>query len=143
MTSGVSSAKNPTVRFLGKSKMRKCLKNIAVAAIAATLSLALAGPVLAHAVIVAGRPTVSQVLPSGKLPIRLEFNERIDKVRSRLQLKTPAGTPIDIAIEPAGDSNVVTAGTGDFPPGAYVLRWQVLAADGHITRGDIPFTLGN
>ncbi len=24
-------------------------------------------------------------------------------------------------------------------PGTYKLRWQVLAIDGHITRGDIPF----
>ena len=25
--------------------------------------------------------------------------------------------------------------------GRYTLRWQVLAIDGHITRGDIPFTV--
>jgi methionine-rich copper-binding protein CopC len=24
-------------------------------------------------------------------------------------------------------------------PGKYRIRWQVLALDGHITRGDIPF----
>ena len=27
-------------------------------------------------------------------------------------------------------------------PGAQVLRWQVLAVDGHITRGEIRFTAG-
>jgi methionine-rich copper-binding protein CopC len=26
-------------------------------------------------------------------------------------------------------------------PGAYALRWRVLAVDGHITRGDIPFII--
>jgi methionine-rich copper-binding protein CopC len=26
-------------------------------------------------------------------------------------------------------------------PGQYRLRWQVLAIDGHLTRGDIPFTV--
>ncbi|MFI4981818.1 MAG: copper resistance protein CopC, partial [Nevskiales bacterium] len=26
-------------------------------------------------------------------------------------------------------------------PGAYVVRWQVLSVDGHITRGDVPFTV--
>ena len=26
-------------------------------------------------------------------------------------------------------------------PGDYVVRWQVLAVDGHITRGDVPFTV--
>jgi copper resistance protein C len=25
--------------------------------------------------------------------------------------------------------------------GDYVARWQVLAVDGHITRGDVPFTV--
>jgi methionine-rich copper-binding protein CopC len=24
-------------------------------------------------------------------------------------------------------------------PGAYTLKWQVLATDGHITRGSVPF----
>ena len=33
--------------------------------------------------------------------------------------------------------------TDALSPGAYVLRWQVLAIDGHITRGDIPFVVGN
>jgi len=28
-------------------------------------------------------------------------------------------------------------------PGLYSLRWQVLAVDGHITRGDVPFTVGD
>jgi methionine-rich copper-binding protein CopC len=31
----------------------------------------------------------------------------------------------------------------DLAAGGYVLRWQVLAIDGHITRGDIPFAVGN
>jgi copper resistance protein C len=26
-------------------------------------------------------------------------------------------------------------------PGSYSVRWQVLAIDGHITRGDVPFTV--
>jgi methionine-rich copper-binding protein CopC len=30
---------------------------------------------------------------------------------------------------------------GAWPAGAWRVRWQVLAVDGHITRGDIPFTL--
>jgi len=26
-------------------------------------------------------------------------------------------------------------------PGKYTLRWQALAVDGHITRGEVPFTV--
>jgi methionine-rich copper-binding protein CopC len=29
----------------------------------------------------------------------------------------------------------------DLSPGAYSVRWQVLAVDGHITRGEVPFTV--
>jgi len=31
--------------------------------------------------------------------------------------------------------------TAALSPGGYVVRWQVLAVDGHITRGDVPFTV--
>jgi methionine-rich copper-binding protein CopC len=36
---------------------------------------------------------------------------------------------------------VLTARIAGIQPGSYRLRWQVLALDGHITRGDIPFTV--
>jgi hypothetical protein len=29
----------------------------------------------------------------------------------------------------------------DLTPGRYVVHWQVLAVDGHITRGEVPFTV--
>ena len=32
-------------------------------------------------------------------------------------------------------------GRAELVPGSYVLHWQVLAVDGHITRGDVPFTV--
>jgi copper resistance protein C len=79
----------------------------------------------------------------GKLAVRLEFNSRIDKARSRLQVTAPAGDKTDVPIDQAGESNILTGTTNDLSPGAYVLRWQVLAIDGHITRGDIPFIVGN
>jgi methionine-rich copper-binding protein CopC len=31
--------------------------------------------------------------------------------------------------------------TAHLAPGNYTIRWQVLAVDGHITRGDVPFTV--
>jgi hypothetical protein len=43
-------------------------------------------------------------------------------------------------IDPEGPPDLLTS-TVTLVPGAYVLRWQVLAVDGHITRGDVPFTV--
>ena len=36
--------------------------------------------------------------------------------------------------------NVLSSGA-DLVPGAYIVRWQALALDGHLTRGDVPFTV--
>ena len=122
--------------------MRKYLGNLAAAAAALVMAESVAAaPAWAHAVIVSANPTAQQHVPAGKLAIRIQFNSRIDKERSRLQITVPAGDKADVAIDPAGEPNIVTGATGDLDPGAYVLRWQVLAIDGHITRGDIPFTV--
>ena len=46
-------------------------------------------------------------------------------------------------LAPAAEPTLLEAPAPAAPlaPGAWRLRWQVLALDGHITRGDIPFTL--
>jgi len=123
--------------------MRKCLRNLAGALIALALSGAAAAPALAHAVIVSAAPTADEQVKPGKLAIRLEFNSRIDKERSRLQMTASDGAKSDVAIDQGGEPNILTGTTGDLSAGDYVLRWQVLAIDGHITRGDIPFKVAN
>ena len=41
----------------------------------------------------------------------------------------------------AGTAPQFLQGTGSVGPGAYTLHWQVLAIDGHITRGNVHFTV--
>lgn len=57
-----------------------------------------------------------------------------------LRLARPDGSRASLPIRPDGPPDVVSAGA-ELAPGAYTLRWQVLAVDGHITRGDVPFTV--
>jgi copper resistance protein C len=123
--------------------MRKSLRNLAAIGIALSIAGGAAAPASAHAVIVSASPTADQHVAAGKLAIRIEFNSRIDKARSRLQVTAPTGDKTDVSIDAAGEPNIVTGATADLVPGAYVLRWQVLAIDGHITRGDIPFMVDN
>jgi methionine-rich copper-binding protein CopC len=119
--------------------MRNFLQKSGGVAVALILAGPMAWPASAHAIIVSATPTANQHVPAGKLAVRIEFNSRIDKARSRLQMTVSGSVKKDVAIDPAGKPNVVTGTTGALTPGAYVLRWQVLAIDGHITRGDIPF----
>lgn len=95
----------------------------------------------AHAVIVDSTPTVNATVAPGALDVVLHYNSRVDHQRSRLTLVGADGVPRQIAIAPDGPADVIAARATDLAPGQYRLRWQVLAVDGHLTRGDIPFSV--
>lgn len=95
---------------------------------------------LAHAILEDSTPALNAVVKTGSIDLRLRFNSRIDRDRSRLTLLAPDQTRRTVPIAADGTPDIIQAHI-DIPPGAYVLRWQVLAVDGHITRGDLPFTV--
>ena len=98
-------------------------------------------PVQAHAILLESQPAAGSRVAAGHVDIRLRFNSRIDAGRSRLTLTRPDRSQAVLPIaRRAGAGNLLTA-AADLAPGAYSLRWQVLAIDGHITRGDVPFTV--
>jgi methionine-rich copper-binding protein CopC len=107
----------------------------------AVLLLAAAVPADAHAIIVAAEPAIGAVLHGSKVEVKLRFNSRIDAERSRLTLTAPDGTARPLALAPSDAPDTLAATIGGLASGSYRLRWQVLAIDGHITRGDIPFTV--
>lgn len=141
MTTAAGSAKTLAAKLDLVSNMRKSLRNL-TAALAFGLAVAAPPAALAHAVVMKAQPALGQQVAAGPLTIRLEFNSRIDKERSKLELTAPDGAKTEIPMDLDGEPNVLTAATAALPAGAYSLRWQVLAIDGHITRGDIPFTVG-
>lgn len=117
-------------------------------AVAGALAATIAGGrgAHAHAVVVASDPPAGAALTVPPTQVMVRFNSRIDHARSRLTLVGPqfgqdAATQ---ALEAAAGTDPVAleaAVPGGMAAGAWRLRWQVLAVDGHITRGDIPFTL--
>src|SRR3954471_9923512 len=94
----------------------------------------------AHAILEDSTPAINATIKPGELDLRLRYNSRIDRARSRPTLIRPdhGRDPVPIALD--GPPDVIAAHL-DLAPGRYVLRWQVLAVDGHITRGDLPFTV--
>lgn len=122
--------------------------------------LAHGSPAAAHAIVVSSRPALGETLslaPGGRpseapaqavtptegLPVEIRFNSRLDKQRSRLVLVGPDGQQTDLALSPDGAPELLQSRIRTVQPGAYRLRWRVLAVDGHITRGDIPFTVSD
>ena len=99
-----------------------------------------AGQAAAHAIILSSNPESGAIVPTGKLPLTLRFNSRIDHERSVLTLLDHANHQLSLVISPDSATDTILSTTDDLPAGDYRLRWQVLSVDGHITRGDIPFT---
>ena len=116
---------------------RHCLP---LAAVAASLVVATALPASAHAILIGSTPKPDGTLASGHRTLRFDYNSRIDHKRSRLTLTGPSGKPVVLTVLPASAANALDA-EADLVPGSYTLRWQALALDGHITRGDVPFSV--
>jgi methionine-rich copper-binding protein CopC len=111
------------------------------AVLAGGLTLALSSRrASAHAILEASEPSAGATVPAGSITLKLRFNSRIDRERSRLTLTHPDQSKTTLTIDPDGPPDQLTA-TAALTPGAYVVRWQVLAVDGHITRGDMPFSV--
>jgi methionine-rich copper-binding protein CopC len=106
---------------------------------AAVLALAAAPPALGHAVLIDSAPAPDGHVPAGALAIRFRYNSRIDAPRSKLTLTRPDGGTD--RLESRGEGPDLLEADVSLSPGAYTLHWQVLAVDGHITRGNVPFTV--
>ena len=109
------------------------------AAVIIIASLGTATTALAHAVLIETTPHVKAALAGPEVVFRLRFNSRIDGARSALKLVLPDGKVRSVTLSRQISPDTLSSHIADMKSGRYTLRWQVLAADGHITRGEIPF----
>jgi copper resistance protein C len=98
-----------------------------------------AAPVMAHAhaILEDSTPPAGASVSAGPVDLRFRYNSRIDQARSRLTLMRPDHSRQTIAIAGGSPPDIIQARVS-LTPGDYIVRWQVLAVDGHITRGDVP-----
>jgi len=106
-------------------------------------ALLLLAPTLAraHAILMESQPAAGGTVPAGEAAITLQYNSRIDQARSRVTLSHVGAADERLTLQPEQQPDVLKA-AAVLAPGAYTLHWFVLATDGHITRGDVPFTVG-
>ena len=101
----------------------------------------IAQPVWAHAVLMQSSPTANSTVKGPDVPIRLRFNVRVDGLRSKLTLIAPDGHQVGLPSTVQPQPDVLGNDASGLKPGAYKLLWQVLASDGHISRGEVDFTV--
>jgi len=112
---------------------------LAVCLFGAAAMIFMALPAIAHAILLESSPSINTTVAGPSIPIKLRFNVRIDATRSRLTLVTPDASTQLLAISKDAPADILASQAQGLIPGEYRIRWQVLASDGHITRGEIPF----
>ena len=100
----------------------------------------------AHAIVLESIPARDAVLDRSPSRVMLRFNSKIEKRLSRVTLAVAGGTPVATPIADDGAAGAegpdrIVVPLRPLPPGAYVLRYKVLSADGHITEGALRFTV--
>lgn len=93
----------------------------------------------AHAILKSSSPANGASIAGPDVPVLLAFNVRVDAARSKIQLLLPDASTTELPLDKQISPDKLTCKATNLKPGAYKIRWQVLAPDGHISRGEIPF----
>jgi len=107
----------------------------------AVFLLSFAATVEAHAVLKSSSPAPDSTVTGPDVPVVLKYNVRVDAARSKVQLLHPDNRVTDLPLDKQTAADTLATKATGLTPGAYKIQWQVLAPDGHITRGMVSFTV--
>jgi copper resistance protein C len=113
--------------------------------LSALLVLLPVSPASAHAIVLESSPVHDAVLERAPEQVTLRFNSKIEKRFTRVTLAAGDRPPAPIVLPDGNDASPpdrVVIPLSPLAPGVYVLRYRVLAVDGHITEGSLRFTVG-
>jgi len=105
------------------------------------LTISFSSQLWAHAVLMESTPSANATVSGSDIAISLRFNVRIDGGRSRIRLGSSDGTSTNLPLTTDSGPDRLQSKAVGLKPGTYKLIWQVLASDGHMTSGEIPFTV--
>ena len=122
----------------------RLLRRSLILGVLAALAVFVPG-VAAHAELVRSVPESDAVLAQAPDRIELFFSEAVDPNFTVIQVLNSSAAPVDkhdTRLDPA-DPTHVTVSLPPLPDGVYTVSWRALsAADGHVTSGAFPFTVG-
>ena len=112
-------------------------------ALAAGVTLAIAGQATAHAHLMSARPAAGGTVTTAPTELDLGFSEGVTLRFTGVTVTGPAAAvPTGAArLGPPGDTALVVPLKGPLAPGLYTVEWHALATDGHKTEGRYTFTI--
>ena len=115
----------------------------AAALLAALIVVSSPGLAAAHALVVESRPPAGAKLAEPPAEIYLRFNSKLEKRLSHATISTEKGKPVALPIATDGHDRPdrLVLPLAPLAPGNYLVRYKVLAVDGHITEGILRFSV--
>ena len=130
-----------TLRRRALSRARRGRRLALVLSAALLASLGQAGEAPGHAIVMDSSPRQGEETAAPRRLV-LRFNSRIEKRLCSATLIAPDRRSIPLAgPEPGTAPDTLTYTLPDLAAGPYRVRWRVLAVDGHLTEGVLPFTV--
>lgn len=136
--------------YNGCSKLKRPAERLAARAavvllLAATIWLALATTVGAHAGLVLAKPSPGSGVAQAPAAVVLKFSEPLNLALSRIEVIDSTGA--DVGIGPTegieGDPTAMQRRLGLLPVGPYTVRWTTVSTlDGHALHGSYRFGVG-
>ena len=98
----------------------------------------------AHSILKSSQPKAGSVVDESPDHIELVFNEPVELAFGAIEVSGPDGQRYEAgeAEHPEGREDIVTVALGEgLPNGGYLVRWRIIAADGHPRAGKFRFRL--
>jgi methionine-rich copper-binding protein CopC len=117
------------------------LRTLSSLAAAAAITL-VASQAQAHAHLVKASPAADATV-GAPTALQLQFSEKLEPKFSGVDLMTLKGEAVAVSSTVDGKDGKSLAATPKAPlkPGAYMVMWHVVSADGHKMKGDYNFTV--
>lgn len=123
--------------------MKTLLKILNAAALAASVLATSVLPARAHADLVKSVPAAGSVITAAPAELRLEFDETLVAVGTKVELVDGAGKVAalpKVTLDPQ-NPKALTVPVPALTTGVYTVRWTALSNDGHAEKGSYSFTL--
>jgi copper transport protein len=111
----------------------------AAAGLAAAAALTVPAGAFAHATLERESPAFRERVETAPRALRLSFSESVDPVALSVRVYTARGRVVSRGSRLLDGDRVVQTRLRPLRRGAYTVRWQVLASDGHVTSGVYTF----
>jgi hypothetical protein len=100
------------------------------------------GAALAHAKLVSSSPAANQAVTPAPTSLTLKFSESIEVRFAQVTLSDASGTAVKtgaVTQDPDDRAMLIVPLAAPLAAGQYTVSWQIVAADGHKTKGTYHF----